>query len=73
MQLMPREVSGQFYQNCLGKITPGLQNEVGGSFTFFLPKVAGLFLIFLFPVFALLSGFFFWEVGAGSDSNSNKF
>ncbi len=42
---MPKEVSGQFFRHCLGKIKPGLRNEVGGNFTFFSPKVAGLFLI----------------------------
>jgi hypothetical protein len=52
---------------------PGLLNEVGGSLTFFSPKVAGLFFMFLFPNFAFDSGFFFFEIGAGKDSSSNKF
>ncbi len=73
MQLSPKEVSGQFFLHCLGKIKPGLLNDVGGSFTFFSPKVAGLFLILRLPNFALLSVFFFCEEGAGNDSNYNKF
>jgi len=32
-----------------------------------------VFLIFHFPVFALLSAFFLGGRGAGKDSNSNKF
>ncbi len=73
IQLIPMEVSRQFLQHCLGKIKPGLRKEVGGSFTFFSPKVAGLFFMFCFPVLALLSAFFFFGNGAGKDSNSNKF
>ena len=73
MQLSPKEVSGQFFLHCLGKINPGRLNDVGGNLTFFSPKVAGLFLILRLPNFALLSGFFFCEEGAGKDSNSNKF
>ncbi len=61
------------FLHCLGRMRPGLLNEVGGNLTFFSPKVAGLFLMFRFPNFALDSGFFFLAVGAGSDSNSNKF
>ncbi len=67
------EVSGQFFLHCLGKIKPGRLNDVGGSLTFFSPKVAGLFLMLRLPNFALLSGFFFCDEGAGNDSNSNKF
>ncbi len=58
IQLIPNEVSWQFFLHCLGRMRPGLLNKVGGNLTFFSPKVAGLFLMFRFPNFALDSGFF---------------
>ena len=73
MQFSPKEVSGQFFLHCLGKIKPGRRNDVGGSLTFISPKVAGLFIILRLPNYALLSGFFLCEGGAGKDSSSNKF
>ncbi len=69
----PKRRFKTIFSTLFGKINPGLRKEVGGNFTFFSPRVAGLFFMFPFPVFALLSGFFFFGNRAGKDSNSNKF
>ena len=55
-----------------GRITPGLNLVVGGSFTFLVPTVCGVFLIFLFPVFAFDSCFCFFLGGPGRESNSSR-